>query len=416
MTPRNRASSPGNYVVLDESLAELKRDFNALNDRVRLLFIVGPTCGICLRGMADLNDEFIADLQADARLQTFVVHVPTLGAREEHVAQTIPLLDGPHVTHYWDSTGIIGSHYHDLLNIGLYVWDFWAIYRAGVTWDDVLPTIPDHWEHQLQSLPRDLRLDPPRFAATVRSLLENAPRAPSSEQRVASDSGLVTDVTVIPVVTQPRGVAIQQHIIGRGGYRNLKRIDAIERRGSITFDGRSLPLRVSARRPNRMERVVTASDGESVASFDGEEVSLTGPETPRGLDAELERKILGAFEFDGVLVEWKDKGHQAEMLGMRKLGKTLTWELAVQQEAGPHWTLLVDSHSGHIVRATMFDSSTGEPWLSIHQDDFREVSGFSFPYHVEYRDQDGILLAMEQFTEISVIVSPFRLSEDEVTH
>lgn len=88
------------YVVLDDELQQLKDDFNDNQGRVRLLFISGPTCGICLRGMADLNDEFIAASQNDDRLVTFVVQVPALGAREEHVAAVIPLLDGPQVYHY----------------------------------------------------------------------------------------------------------------------------------------------------------------------------------------------------------------------------------------------------------------------------------------------------------------------------
>ena len=108
-TPANDNS----YVVLGEDLQQLKDDFNANEGRVRLMFLSGPTCGICLRGMADLNDAFIAASQNDERLVTFVVHVPALGAREEHVADTIPLLNGPRVHHYWEETGIIGIHYSD---------------------------------------------------------------------------------------------------------------------------------------------------------------------------------------------------------------------------------------------------------------------------------------------------------------
>ena len=106
------------YVVLGDDLQQLKDDFNANEGRVRLLFLSGPTCGICLRGMADLNDEFIAASQNDDRVVTFVVHVPTLGAKEEHVPDTIPLLDGPRVHHYWEALGIIGSHFTDVMDVG----------------------------------------------------------------------------------------------------------------------------------------------------------------------------------------------------------------------------------------------------------------------------------------------------------
>ncbi len=77
------------YVVMGEDLRQLKDDFNANAGRVRLLFISGPTCGICLRGMADLNDAFIAASQGDSRLVTFVVHVPALGARDRSGARLL---------------------------------------------------------------------------------------------------------------------------------------------------------------------------------------------------------------------------------------------------------------------------------------------------------------------------------------
>ena len=38
------------YYVVDEDLSRIKADFNAMEDKVRLVFIIGPSCGICLRG------------------------------------------------------------------------------------------------------------------------------------------------------------------------------------------------------------------------------------------------------------------------------------------------------------------------------------------------------------------------------
>ena len=40
------------YVVLDKSLSQLRADFNANAGKVRMLYIVGPTCGICLHRVA----------------------------------------------------------------------------------------------------------------------------------------------------------------------------------------------------------------------------------------------------------------------------------------------------------------------------------------------------------------------------
>src|SRR5258706_12694146 len=79
------------YVVLDKSLSQLRADFNANVGKVRTLYIVGPTCGICLRGMSDLQESLYSTKIDDPRLATFVIHVPPLGAREANVAPASPL-------------------------------------------------------------------------------------------------------------------------------------------------------------------------------------------------------------------------------------------------------------------------------------------------------------------------------------
>ena len=218
------------YIVLGEDLQKLKDDFNDNEGRVRLVFLSGPTCGICLRGMADLNDAFIAARQNDDRLVTFVVHVPALGAKEEHVADTIPLLNGPRVHHYWEETGIIGSHYSDVMDVGMYVWDFWAIYGPDARWEGTIPPKPDYYEHQLgissqkfRTFPKELVLDAERFAAKTQEFIDQIDASGVEDARNLrlSESELQGDGTVIPVVAQPRNVAVSQHIRGRGFYKNL---------------------------------------------------------------------------------------------------------------------------------------------------------------------------------------------------
>ena len=82
------SGAASDLIILDNDLQRLKDDFNNNRGRVRLLFLNGPTCGICLRGMADLNDEFVAASQNDDRLITFVVHLlPAKWAQVNHQEQ-----------------------------------------------------------------------------------------------------------------------------------------------------------------------------------------------------------------------------------------------------------------------------------------------------------------------------------------
>jgi len=233
------------WVVLEESLQQLKDDFNANKDKVRLLFIVGDTCGICLRGMADLNDAFIARAQNDERLLTLVVHVPVLGAQEKHVPDAIPLLDGPRVLHYWDEVGKSGIHFGDSLETdGMYAWDVWLAYGPDDEWMETVPPRPEFWMHQLGPLDPDLKLDAELFAEKSLALMNDVKAGDFAE--LAEDEGiLLADGTVIPSVVQPASVAVRQHIRGTGGYQNLKSINLTIRTGSINWGSQSVSIEIT---------------------------------------------------------------------------------------------------------------------------------------------------------------------------
>ncbi|MFQ6005612.1 MAG: hypothetical protein ACE5OQ_08905 [Woeseia sp.] len=253
------------YYVVDDDLSRVRSDFNAMQDKVRLLFIVGPSCGICLRGMDDLNESLVKFIQNDPRIHTLVIHVPTLDAEEKHVAGSIPLLSGPRVTHYWDAAGTTGIEFKQALDIPMYAWDLWLVYEPGIRWEnDNPPPYPDYWEHQLPSLPADRKLDAERFAGEVNGRLAKLPPA-SEEARFARIQE--HDAGVLPVA-QPRGVMIRQNHLSRGGYHALKRIRSIHSEGTTEVGGKTYSLSLETRRPYFYERVVGDPQNQSLTSWE----------------------------------------------------------------------------------------------------------------------------------------------------
>jgi len=175
------------YVVLDKSLSQLRADFNANVGKVRMLYIVGPTCGICLRGMSDLQEAVYSKKGDDPRMVTFVIHVPTLGAHEANVGPASRLTSNRHTTQYWEETGITGRVMQQVMGVDKYVWDFWTIYGPKAVWsDERLPPLPDFWQHQLNGLPADKKLDANVFAAKLDEFLAQIPAVPSAGTTAAA--------------------------------------------------------------------------------------------------------------------------------------------------------------------------------------------------------------------------------------
>lgn len=386
------------YITLDRELTRFRTDFNAMANKIRLVFISGPSCGICLRGMDDLNESIVADLQGDPRIHTFVVYVPALGAEEKHAAAAVPLMQGPRINHYWDKEGDSGLEFQQALGIPMYAWDVWMMYEPGVRWEQgVAPPEPAFWQHQLPSLPKNQLLDAAEFARVVTASLTRLP--PSSEATklaVArrSDPGLLS-------VAQPRGVMIQQNHLSRGGYQNLKAISSIRYEGETEFDGQTYSLTIETARPHYYKRTVTDGIRNSTISWNGAEIVREGP--PMGMPVTFQDELLRSFEFDGWMTDWKVKGHKVWRLGMKKVGDRLPWIMEAELVNGRTWHIYVDSHSGDAFRQALIGAD-GKEMIVLEFDDYRDSDGFRLPHQVRYFDE-GRLLATERFDHIEVTVT-----------
>ena len=166
-------SAQVHLTVLEGNLDALKAAFNAAPEKVRLLFVVGPSCGPCLRGLMEMNEALGAGLLASDRLEVLVVHVPTLGAEQHHAERAAQLLTGANVRHYWNPSGEVGNVVMEALGVApIYAWDVWLTYAAGPLWTETAPPTPAAWSHQLGALPSSNRLNAEAFAADVRTRVE----------------------------------------------------------------------------------------------------------------------------------------------------------------------------------------------------------------------------------------------------
>ncbi len=76
-------------------------------------------------------------------------------------------MNGPGVLHSWDGERRVGAAVQPFVEgLDYPAWNFWMLYRSGVTWGASEAPEPDRWEHQLSSLRRDVparELDVQRF-------------------------------------------------------------------------------------------------------------------------------------------------------------------------------------------------------------------------------------------------------------
>lgn len=133
---------------------------------------------MCLRGVSQLQREWL-ERDDSENLIVYVVWVPQLGARPDHVADASELMLDPRARHFWDESEVLGRAYEsDLVDRSVGpLWDVYFLYGPDATWTGPLPEPLEFWMQQLTAID-DLapRLDATTFARVAASLTAETSR------------------------------------------------------------------------------------------------------------------------------------------------------------------------------------------------------------------------------------------------
>lgn len=149
------------FVTLTPDAQQFIDRFNDDASKVRILMLVSPTCGFCLRGAQQIQRTVLASV-ADSQLAAYVVWVPELGATSANVSGASALVPDPRAHHFWDADERLGRAYQDILPTPAAAWDVYLLFGKGQRWNAGRPPKPAFWMHQLAGVTAA-----PRFDATV---------------------------------------------------------------------------------------------------------------------------------------------------------------------------------------------------------------------------------------------------------
>ncbi|MCM2270199.1 MAG: hypothetical protein NDJ75_08855 [Thermoanaerobaculia bacterium] len=99
----------------------------------------------------------------------------------EDVPRARALMPDPRARHFWDGDRFAGRsfqslpHGEDTIRGDDALWDVWLLFASDARWKQgEPPPAPVWWEHQLQGMPPERRLDAKRFAAKAMELVATA--------------------------------------------------------------------------------------------------------------------------------------------------------------------------------------------------------------------------------------------------
>jgi len=174
---------------------------------------------------------------------------------------------------------------------------------------------------------------------------------------------------------------LDKYVQAAGGASAIDKVSSRVMKGTIDFGGRSLPIDIYAKDPEKRISFTHMAEGDSVTAFNGQEGWLTMSGHPlhemRGSDLDG-----AAIDADLHLATHLQKMfREARTEGTEKIGDHDAYVVVGQREGKPPIRLFFDKQSGLLVRLVRF-GETALGWLPTQIDyaDYRDVDGVKLPY------------------------------------
>ena len=204
---------------------------------------------------------------------------------------------------------------------------------------------------------------------------------------------------------------VKRHIDARGGYEKLKAIQTIRYTRTVATPFSSVKVIVLKKRPNLIRWEQTPK-GQTVAipraiNASGAWDTVGGKVVPRAEPMASEGRELDG-DFDGLLIDWKDKGHTVTLEGTEPASAGGSIKLKVVTRGGATRYVYLDPKTYLEVRQTGRASLGPDPRtkemrfneVAFTYSDFRDVEGVKFPFAIdEERTGGGITQSFATFTE-----------------
>jgi outer membrane lipoprotein-sorting protein len=199
-------------------------------------------------------------------------------------------------------------------------------------------------------------------------------------------------VLFLPVAAaaQTADEIVTKVLAARGGVARIKAVHSQRISGTINFGpGADGPFLVELERPGKMHIEATVQGQTLVRSYDGKSTGwilnpFTENKEVQPMSAEDISNISDESDFDGPLVDYKQKGNLIALVGKEDIDGKPAYRLKLTNKKGEMRNYLFDAESFHLVRweGTRKIGDKDVPWESVFHD-YREVDGLQFAFEID---------------------------------
>jgi outer membrane lipoprotein-sorting protein len=181
----------------------------------------------------------------------------------------------------------------------------------------------------------------------------------------------------------------------RGGVDTWKAIKTARMTGKMMMGPMEAPIVVEFKRPQNMRVEFTLQGMTGVQAYDGETAWMVmpfmGKTEPEKMPAEQVKMIKEQADFDGPLMDYAEKGHTVELLGVEDVEGTEAYKLKVTKKDGDVDVIYIDAEYYMPFKSESKRTIQGQEMeVSTVIGDYKEVGSVIMPHSLEVNTPGGM--------------------------
>jgi hypothetical protein len=170
-------------------------------------------------------------------------------------------------------------------------------------------------------------------------------------------------------------------------FDKLQNVQTIVMKGMIVQND-AMPLKIVKMRPDKYLMEFDVADLTTYQGYDGKTAWMTMPWTgnpkPQLMPEDRAKDIRIRADFDGILYDWKAKGHSAELMGTDTVDNSIAWKIKLIRKDGGIEYYSIDKNSYLLLKKISTRMIRGkEAQVANYFRDYREVEGIPFPFTID---------------------------------
>jgi hypothetical protein len=193
-------------------------------------------------------------------------------------------------------------------------------------------------------------------------------------------------VSIFHVQGQTLDEVIDKYVAAQGGKDKLLTLNTLVMEGTLNVSGQEITVKITQAnyKGQRVDISFGGVSGYIIQTRDSgwQYLPFQGQQKPEALPAAVVQETLDGLDIQSPLLNYKEKGHTAELLGKDDVDGTECYKIRLVSKSGMDETFYIDPSNFYIIKLTSKTKATGKEVVQTQTfSNFKKLdNGYVFPF------------------------------------